>query len=539
MNINKHEMSDDELDHLFRESAESMDFDFDPDSWTKMSQKLDAVALPPSSGRGASPWPKRSLLLLIGLLVFVGGYYSLKSSTNQSGEATDSATQASKNETTNTDSKKYVVTDKVDTDNLSKNETTKAEENKTNNEIAENTPTTNKENRTKNKISTPTTENAESFEKKKIVDKTIVTEKSISKNSVVNTKNRTALTKKSYKEISTRNSSSSVVVERKLVEKSEKNNVNSAEKEMYSRNNAEVIKTKETKSRKRSTENIPSSNTNEGINTLAQGNSILNNGATQLSNAPTGSIIEENRLALKNLDLLAPKGTFIKSSITLPIVAFENPQTQAPIIPKSTSQSFKKGLYLRVGISPDVSFVTSDELTKFGSNSAILLEYRLNKRLSVQSGVLRSMKYYDAYPESYEWPYNWPSPPKLIDINATCKMLDIPLNIRYDLSQKPLSRWFVSFGATNYVMLNEKYVYNYENPNDPKIKWKMWQGKTGAYYFGVLNFSVGYEYQLFRKLSIQAEPFFKMPIAQVGFGHVKLSSLGLLVSAKYPIFTNK
>lgn len=30
MNINKHEMSDDELDHLFRESAEKMDFDFDP-----------------------------------------------------------------------------------------------------------------------------------------------------------------------------------------------------------------------------------------------------------------------------------------------------------------------------------------------------------------------------------------------------------------------------------------------------------------------------------------------------------------------------
>lgn len=522
-------MSDDELDHLFRESAEKMDFDFDPDSWTKMSQKLDAVAPPPSSGRGASPWPKRSLLLLIGLLVFVGGYYSIKSSTNQSSEATDSASRASKNETRNTDSKKYVATDKVDTDILSKDETTKTEENNTSNTTVENTSKTDKKSITANRTSTLPTENTDNLEKNRGIDKTIVTENAIAKNAIVNTKKRTA----SVKEIATKNSSSSVVITRKSTEKLEKSNV--TEKAIYSSSNTELIKTEGAKNQQRSTENIPSANTNERVNTLAQGNSIVSNDIA----IPTGTIIEANRLALKNLDLLAPKGTFIKSSILLPVVTLENTQPQAPIVPKSTPQSFQKGLYLRVGISPDLSLVTTDELTKLGSNSALLLEYRFNKRLSVQSGVLRSMKYYDAYPESYEWPPNWPSPPKLIDINATCKMLDIPLNVRYDISQKPLSRWFVSFGATSYIMLNEKYVYNYENPNDPKIKWKTWQGKTGTYYLGVLNFSVGYEYQLFRKLSIQAEPFFKIPIAHVGFGKVNLSTLGLLVSAKYPIFTHK
>lgn len=528
-------MSDDELDHLFRESAEKMDFDFDPDSWTKMSQKLDAAAPPPSSGQGVTPWLKRSLLLLIGLFIIFGGYYSLKPSSNQSNEVSEGTPETSKNQVINTDSKNNVTTSKVDTDNLSKNETTKAKENKT----AENTTANDKENITANKTSIPPTVSAESFEKNKAVDKTIIAEKSIAKNSVVKINKRTASAKKSDEDVSTRSSSSSGVVERKSVEKLEKSDAISTEKPGYSRNNTEVIKTKGAKNQKRSTENIPSSNTNEGINILAQDNGLGNNGITQLSNAPTGTIVEEKRLALKNFDLLTPKGTFIKSNIALPIVTFENPQTQAPIIPKSTSQAFKKGLYFRVGISPDLSFVTADELTKLGSNSALLLEYRFNKRLSVQGGVLRSMKYYDAYPESYEWPYNWPSPPKLIDINATCKMLDIPISIRYDISQKPLSRWFVSVGGTSYIMLKENYNYNYENPYDPKIKWKNWEGKTGAYYFGVLNFSVGYEYQLFRKLSIQAEPFFKMPIANVGFGNVSLSTLGLLVSAKYPIFTRQ
>jgi hypothetical protein len=114
-------------------------------------------------------------------------------------------------------------------------------------------------------------------------------------------------------------------------------------------------------------------------------------------------------------------------------------------------------------------------------------------------------------------------------------MLDVPLNIRYDITQKPNSRWFVSSGMTSYFMLKEQYVYNYENPADPKIKWKNWEGKTGPYYLGTINFSMGYERQIFGKLSLQAEPFFKMPISKVGFGQVHLSTIGLFISAKYPL----
>lgn len=113
-------MSDDELDRLFSESAEKMEFDFDPDSWAKMSQKLDAAALP-SSSRGISPWRKRSLLLLIGLLAFVGGYFLLNPSASQSKETLNSASKTAKNETTEIDSKKYVETSKVETDNLKSN----------------------------------------------------------------------------------------------------------------------------------------------------------------------------------------------------------------------------------------------------------------------------------------------------------------------------------------------------------------------------------------------------------------------------------
>ncbi len=532
MNLNKHEMSDDELDRLFSESAEKMDFDFDPDSWTKMSQKLDAVALPPSSDRGASPWPKRSLLLLIGLLAFIGGYFLLKPSTNQSKETLVSASKTANNEQAEINSKKHVETSKVDTDNLKTNE--KTPETIENTELAKaNIPTKEADVLAENDGNSEikkSNETKKSIEKQKIAfsNKTPEKHSEEGKNNSLSEK-RNEIHNNSKDKVSAKNT------------KSRSANTISSKVSIESNPNNSLAQSKEFSAKKTGSKSKRRTNESQTLNNSEINSSVANlNSDIQISNAPpTNLTIEENRLSLDNLGLLSPKGTFIKSSINLPIIAFESPQKETPIVPKSSPQSFKKGLYFRVGISPDLSFITTDELTKLGSNLALLLEYRFNNRLSIQGGVLRSMKYYDAYPESYEWPSNWPTPPKLIDINATCKMLDIPVNVRYDISQKPLSRWFVSAGVTSYIMLNEKYVYNYENPNDPKIKWDKWEGKTGPYYLGVLNFSMGYEYQLFRKLSIQAEPFFKLPIAHLGKGQVNLSTLGLLVSAKYPISIRK
>ncbi len=534
MNTNKHEMSDDELDRLFSESAEKMEFDFDPDSWAKMSQKLDAAAPPPSSSRGMHPWLKRSLLLLIGLFAFVGGYFLLKPSASQSKETMVDLTKKVESEQTRINSKKYVETSKVGTDNLKASEvTTETRENTKSNKtniVSEESEVLNKsDNNSEIENSTKTNK---SLEKRKVEFSNETLEKLSNeiKNNSFSEKN-TDIHSNNEDKIAGKKAKIRRVNNATLSKVSGKANTN---------NSLAPKETKEFSAKNLLSKSTRETNKTQPFSSSDIENSVVLNSDNQVNNqTPTDITLEQNRLTLKNLDLLSSKGTYIKSSIRLPVIAFESPQKEMPVVPKSSPQSFKKGLYFRFGVSPDISLITMDELTKSGNNLAFLLEYRFNNRLSIQGGVLRSMKYYDAYPESYEWPYNWPSPPKLIDINATCKMLDIPLNIRYDISHKQLSRLFVSAGATSYVMLNEKYVYNYENPTDPKIKWKSWEGKTGPYYLGVLNFSMGYEYQLFRKLSVQAEPFFKLPIAHVGFGQVNLSTLGLLVSAKYPISIRK
>lgn len=529
MNINQHDLSDDELDHLFRDSAEKTDFDFDPDSWTKMSQKLDAVDLPASGeNQTKNVWLKRGLPILLALLFLIGGYYLFTPSSKQATTSPTKQKNSSENES-KVDAKKHVTTDKVDTGNLKNDVLEQKSDSKT--DINNSKPSTyeNKKAERKIKIATKLEKEEEALFNKKAENASKFQENGIVKNSA----------KLSAKQAFVENSQTS------------KKNIVPVDKQNDDLVNKTIAETNVT-TQERITNNISgktkkegkNSKENSGINTNQApinkdiiSPTSINQEIEKLSESNSIAIITEEkaeRWQLEGIKSLTPKGVFFKSNFNLPLIVFESPKTELPI-PTSKSTSFKRGLNLRLAVSPDFSLITTDKIARLGTNWAALLEYRFNNRLSLHTGVIRSMKYYNAYPESYAWPYSWPDPPVLIDINATCKMLDIPLNLRYDITQKPNSRLFVSAGATSYVMLNEKYTYNYENQWDPKIKWRNWEGKTGSYYLSVLNFSFGYEHQVFRRLSLQAEPFLKVPIGKVGFGKVNLSTIGIFVSAKYPI----
>ncbi len=564
MNINKHDLSDEELDHLFGYAAEKMEFDFDPDSWNKMSQKLDAVKSPASSeSQAGNVWRKRGLLLLLALLLMFGGYYFTKNtSPDKAATNLENIQKNTPKSENNANDKKYVSTDKVGTDKIENlNENTNKPESKPITEKDINTlPSANYENKnatnelnvksekettskeitsanrkiikeTASKTSTYKKANASAsavFEDRKL-NKTIILGKSKSKNAEF--ENQNAIVQNEY---SVKASKNKEIFQEKPKQVSEKH--------ISQERGSNIIS--DIKEKGTPTENLERNFNEKPTQTLENSNVSSQNTTIQTSDgiispSNSASIIADEkteRWSLGELKNLSSKKSIFKSNLILPIIAFESPKVE-PAMPTSKNSIFNRGFYLRLGFSPDFSYATIDETTRLGSNYTALLEYRFNKRFSVQSGVIRSMKYYDAYPASYEWPSIWPNPPTLLNINAVCRMLDIPLNIRYDISQKQNSRWFVGAGLTSYIMKNEKYTYNYENPSDPKIKRRAWSGifQKSPYYASVLNFSLGYEQKFFRKLTLQAEPFLKMPIGKIGIGNVKLSTIGVFITAKYPL----
>jgi hypothetical protein len=81
-------------------------------------------------------------------------------------------------------------------------------------------------------------------------------------------------------------------------------------------------------------------------------------------------------------------------------------------------------------------------------------------------------------------------------------------------------------------MLKEDYRYDYDNYGQPYSKhWVV--SNQNKHLFSVLNFSIGYYYQIKPGISVGAEPFVKIPLQGIGAGKVNLTSIGALFAVGY------
>ena len=241
--------------------------------------------------------------------------------------------------------------------------------------------------------------------------------------------------------------------------------------------------------------------------------------------------------ALTELAILPAKWAQPQGSINR-LVEEQPGMEDAKIAPRPASM---RGLSVRFAVSPDLSGIGLKNFARPGTNIGLMLEYRLASRWSVQAGLIQSTKVYKASTSDYEVPAGWWKAPLKTpeSVDGRCTMVDIPINIRYDAVIKPRlngalpSRWFVSGGVTSYIMENENYYYfypphTYNQPTEYSVN-------SGGYGFSNLNLSVGYERSISRRLSWQIEPFMKIPLKGVGTFKVRLLSTGTFFSLRYKL----
>lgn len=490
--MNMQELPDNELDKLFRKSAEEFEPEFNPQAWTAMRKKLDD-----EDGKlGGIIWWKAGVLALLLLGIGMGGYYLW---------STQKASNANKT----------FVNNRV--------------ENKNNNSLAEQASAKSKSVENKKNTSLAEQASAKSESKETVLKPTQkgqeVTQKPIAEEQVaLNSKESETPSEIDKKNILVAKPNESIVSK------------NQKTKPTRDRNLAKTNKKNSFKFLQDGEKFID----NQGIATHSplKTNTTVKNKSdlSEASNLVSNDLAAENlRSEVSNLSKLPIHGwQLLKLPLPLPLVTYTAPM---PLVPQKeeskTGAVFQKGLSTRIMVAPDLSFITTNQMMKNPTLAlSIMLEYRFSKRLSLQMGAVRSIKLYTAMGEQYQWPEAWNSQKaRPTEIGANCKILDIPLNLRYDFSQRTKSYWFVASGLSSYMMLNEKYDYTYPPHSYPK--WKSWEGSTGNYWFGVLNLSMGFERQIGRNLSIQAEPYFKLPLAQIGLGKIKLNTSGIFISARY------
>ncbi|GAA4308255.1 porin family protein [Compostibacter hankyongensis] len=178
---------------------------------------------------------------------------------------------------------------------------------------------------------------------------------------------------------------------------------------------------------------------------------------------------------------------------------------------------------------PDMGFIHGKSGHAPGVNAGLTLQYRFSRRWSVETGLLAATKIYSSRPEDYH-PPTLPGYP-LSSVDANCTVLDLPLNIQYDFLQKSNSRLYASAGLSSFWMKKEDYTYNYKTDGITRSReWSIYN--QNRHLFSIVNLSMGYEYR-WKRLSLQAAPYVKIPMGGIGYGKVRLTGTGILVSLKY------
>jgi len=179
---------------------------------------------------------------------------------------------------------------------------------------------------------------------------------------------------------------------------------------------------------------------------------------------------------------------------------------------------------------------------QFSNNVGITLGYYLTSKLSVNTGLIYSNKFYWSpghgldRPAYYTSPGNQPSTfaysPDIEFVNGACNMYEVPLTLRYDFAKNDRSKFFVNAGLSSYFMLKQTYIYFFHS-GGRQMAWKANDEAQANYWFGVGDLSFGLETDIGKGFSFQAEPFFRIPLTKMGLENLKMYSYGFMLSFRY------
>jgi hypothetical protein len=117
--------------------------------------------------------------------------------------------------------------------------------------------------------------------------------------------------------------------------------------------------------------------------------------------------------------------------------------------------------------------------------------------------------------------------------------LDIPINFQYQFIQRKSSDYFIELGFSSLLYLSENFSYSFATLSDtpnPSGVFEVEESTTkeiatsGSKTFDfakLINFSVGWDYRLSKRMDITVNPYLKYPVSTLTSGDIKFGSGGL------------
>ncbi|MES1217560.1 MAG: hypothetical protein ABUT20_18770, partial [Bacteroidota bacterium] len=206
-------------------------------------------------------------------------------------------------------------------------------------------------------------------------------------------------------------------------------------------------------------------------------------------------------------------------------------------VKKKTQAAKRNSFFVSLSAVPDVSAAGKDNAGKLQLGIGAGIGYTFHDKLTLRTGFYTSRKVYSASPDEYHPPAAfWTYYPDLEKVDADCKVYEIPLLLSYNFGNSIKHKWIGTAGLSSYLMKEEIYNYTYKNA----VGQYRYTSKTfydqNKHYFSVLTLSAGYQRQIDNTIFFAVEPYMKIPLAGVGYGKVKLNSLGVQLSIAAKLF---
>jgi hypothetical protein len=206
--------------------------------------------------------------------------------------------------------------------------------------------------------------------------------------------------------------------------------------------------------------------------------------------------------------------------------------SSVPAIKKTGLSTFHPQFAMRALAASEVNGVGSFQSSSKGTNIGLLFSVGV-KKFSLTTGASYSTKPYTLPYSQYHTNYKLKYEPNFV--TADCRVLDIPINLGYQLYNKSSNKISIGAGVSSYIMMHESYTYDYGasstlyGPSYYAVKTK------GKYLFSIMNLEATYERKVNSKVGLSLTPYYKIPLSDIGYSQVRVQTFGVAVGLNWNI----
>ncbi|MBL3655827.1 hypothetical protein [Fulvivirga sediminis] len=220
--------------------------------------------------------------------------------------------------------------------------------------------------------------------------------------------------------------------------------------------------------------------------------------------------------------------------------SFAPQKVEQEIIEEDIIKEEKSGIqwkewYVGLSVAPDLNSIGLTSSKQVSGKVGLRFDWDFLPKTSLRVGVYYNRKRYTAMgsdynpPEGY-WEYQTdgviPS-----TINGKCRVIDIPITLSYNFLNKGKWTFGASTGISNYILLDQDYCYEFDQPySGPATRWVTDEKETAKW--SIANLSLIAQYSLGRQTFIQVEPYVQVPLQKIGWAQVSLYGTGAMLTIK-------